>query len=86
MNTITAAPAPAKAKGPLVWLDMDQQQLDDAYDQEVYAPESRPRRLAPRRRQRAGARRPRTAAARRLWGERIRAARHFPQRHAERAH
>jgi arylformamidase len=37
MNTITAAPAPAKAKGPLVWLDMDQQQLDDAYDQEVYA-------------------------------------------------
>ena len=33
MNTITAAPAPARAKGPIVWLDMDQQQLDDAYDQ-----------------------------------------------------
>ena len=26
------------AKGPLVWLDMDQQALDDAYDQVVYAP------------------------------------------------
>ena len=25
-------------KGPLVWLDMDQQALDDAYDQVVYAP------------------------------------------------
>src|SRR3954447_11252786 len=28
----------ARAKGPLVWLDMDQQELDDAYDQLVYAP------------------------------------------------
>src|ERR1700730_13871599 len=27
-----------RAQGPLVWLDMDQQQLDDAYDQMVYAP------------------------------------------------
>ena len=25
-------------KGPIVWLDMDQQALDDAYDQLVYAP------------------------------------------------
>ena len=25
-------------KGPLVWLDMDQRELDDAYDQTVYAP------------------------------------------------
>jgi arylformamidase len=25
-------------KGPLVWLDMDQKALDDAYDQSVYAP------------------------------------------------
>jgi len=36
-----AASAPARqprAKGPLVWLDMDQQELDDAYDQIVYAP------------------------------------------------
>src|SRR3954469_22147036 len=31
------APA-ARVKGPLVWLDMDQQALDDAYDQAVYAP------------------------------------------------
>jgi len=29
---------PVRAKGPLVWLDMDQQELDDAYDQLVYAP------------------------------------------------
>src|SRR4051794_39253884 len=28
----------ARAKGPLVWLDMDQKALDDAYDQAVYAP------------------------------------------------
>src|ERR1700757_5468911 len=27
-----------RAKGPLVWLDMDQQALDDAYDQIIYAP------------------------------------------------
>jgi arylformamidase len=33
-----AAPAPAaRARGPLVWLDMDQQALDDAYDQLAYA-------------------------------------------------
>jgi arylformamidase len=30
--------SPARTKGPLVWLDMDQQELDDAYDQTVYAP------------------------------------------------
>ncbi len=29
---------PSRPLGPLVWLDMDQQALDDAYDQEVYAP------------------------------------------------
>src|SRR5690242_7626844 len=36
-----AATAPkdeAAAKGPIVWLDMDQRELDDAYDQLVYAP------------------------------------------------
>ncbi len=36
-----AASAPSRqprVKGPLVWLDMDQQELDDAYDQIVYAP------------------------------------------------
>jgi arylformamidase len=39
MNALTAAAAaPVEAKGPLVWLDMDQQALDDAYDQAVYAP------------------------------------------------
>ena len=27
-----------REKGPLVWLDMDQKELDDAYDQSVYAP------------------------------------------------
>jgi arylformamidase len=34
----TALGQQARAKGPLVWLDMDQQALDDAYDQMVYAP------------------------------------------------
>jgi arylformamidase len=41
---LQAAPAgaaalaqPSRAKGPLVWLDMDQQALDDAYDQLAYA-------------------------------------------------
>jgi arylformamidase len=37
MNAVTAA-APARVKGPIVWLNMDQQELDDAYDQIVYAP------------------------------------------------
>ena len=32
-----AGPPPPRVKGPLVWLDMDQQDLDDAYDQSVYA-------------------------------------------------
>src|SRR5947207_11238775 len=27
-----------RQKGPRVWLDMDQQELDDAYDQSKYAP------------------------------------------------
>ena len=35
MNTATAA---AKVKATIVWLNMDQQELDDAYDQIVYAP------------------------------------------------
>jgi arylformamidase len=30
--------ASPREKGPLVWLDMDQKALDDAYDQVVYAP------------------------------------------------
>lgn len=32
------AAQPPRVKGPLVWLDMDKQELDDAYDQSVYAP------------------------------------------------
>ena len=42
MNAPTAAAtAPkdkARVKGPIVWLDLDQRELDDAYDQLVYAP------------------------------------------------
>ena len=48
MNPSAPASRP-RAKGPLVWLDMDQQELDDAYDQTVYAPnreEIRARRAA----------------------------------------
>jgi arylformamidase len=33
-----SAAAQPRPKGPLVWLDMDQKELDDAYDQTVYAP------------------------------------------------
>jgi arylformamidase len=35
MNATAAA---QRSSGPLVWLDMDQKALDDAYDQVVYAP------------------------------------------------
>ena len=31
-------PPPARARGPNVWLDMDQAELDAAYDQSAYAP------------------------------------------------
>jgi arylformamidase len=33
-----AQQATPRPKGPRVWLDMDQKELDDAYDQSVYAP------------------------------------------------
>ncbi len=33
-----AAPPAKHVKGPLVWLDLDQQELDDAYNQAKYAP------------------------------------------------
>jgi len=33
-----AASPKSRVKGPIVWLDMDQKELDDAYDQTVYAP------------------------------------------------
>ena len=29
---------PSSARGPLVWRDMDQKTLDDAYNQAAYAP------------------------------------------------
>jgi arylformamidase len=32
------SPAGSSEKGPLVWLNMDQKELDDAYDQSKYAP------------------------------------------------
>ena len=32
------AQKPPRVKGPIVWLDMDQAELDAAYDQSVYAP------------------------------------------------
>ena len=35
------APKAQRTKGPRVWLDMDQAELDDAYDQSVYAPNGR---------------------------------------------
>ena len=37
-SAATTVQSPLKVKGPLVWLDMDQKELDDAYDQSVYAP------------------------------------------------
>jgi arylformamidase len=38
----TGQPAtPPRQKGPVVWLDMDQKELDDAYTQTVYAPNAR---------------------------------------------
>src|ERR1700761_7767612 len=47
---------PATTRGPLIWRDMDQKALDDAYDQDVYAP-NRPlivqRRIAASERARA---------------------------------
>ena len=36
--TDTLTSRPSRTKGPLVWLDMDQQALDAAYDQSKYAP------------------------------------------------
>jgi arylformamidase len=38
MTTTMTATTAARVKGPTVWLDMDQEALDDAYDQAVYAP------------------------------------------------
>jgi arylformamidase len=38
MATHPSLEEPTRVKGPPVWLDMDQKELDDAYDQSVYAP------------------------------------------------
>jgi arylformamidase len=49
MESSTAALNVSATKGPRVWLDMDQKDLDDAYDQACWAPnreEVRKRRLA----------------------------------------
>ena len=69
----------AAARGPLVWRDMDQKTLDDAYDQLIFAP-NRDLVLA-RNRRRGGphARRTRRPAARGLRPERARKARHLPR-------
>jgi arylformamidase len=41
-KSAAAQPAPpSRVRGPLVWLEMDQKELDDAYDQFVYAPNAR---------------------------------------------
>src|ERR1051326_5277079 len=37
-GSAAAAEQTPRVKGPIVWLDMDQKELDDAYDQSVYAP------------------------------------------------
>jgi arylformamidase len=37
-TTDTFGAAPPRTKGPIVWLDMDQAELDAAYDQSKYAP------------------------------------------------
>src|SRR4051812_48883451 len=36
-----STPQAPRVKGPRVWLDMDQQEIDDAYDQSVWAPNQR---------------------------------------------
>ena len=41
MASSAAAESMARAKGPCVWLDMDQKELDDTYDQSVWAPNQR---------------------------------------------
>jgi arylformamidase len=37
-NALAQGADTVRAKGPIVWLDMDQQELDDAYTQSVFAP------------------------------------------------
>ena len=37
-TVVSTGAAAQRPRGPRVWLDMDQKELDDAYDQSVYAP------------------------------------------------
>ncbi len=78
------APAP-RTKGPIVWLDMDQKELDDAYDQAVYAPNrevviKRCARNSELVRERIGA-----PEALRLWADRDRSRRRVRRQDPERA-
>ena len=57
----------AQAKGPLVWLDMDQAALDRAYDQSVWAPNQSL--TAERRAAAAIAARDRLTSSRHAYGE-----------------
>jgi arylformamidase len=41
VSAAALAQQPARPKGPRVWLDLDQAELDAAYDQSVYAPNQR---------------------------------------------
>ncbi len=75
----------SRAKGPLVFLDMDQQALDEAYDQEIWAPN---RALIVERRKAASDRARAILGpteARRLRAERARGPRHLRLRHQRRA-
>ena len=67
-----------QSRGPLVWRDMDQKALDDAYDQDgLRAEPDADRRRASSPRANARAQDSRRAAARRLRAERIRRPRHL---------
>ena len=84
-TTMNQAAKVQDAKGPLVWLDMDQKALDDAYDQLVYAPNrdqvhKRNMFNSDRVRARLGA-----PKRHRLWAEADGAARSVRDRQAERA-
>jgi hypothetical protein len=65
------APAPhtPRVKGPPVWLDMDQAELDAAYDQSVYAPNLPQLTRALRHQQRGRAHALGCATALCLWGD-----------------
>ncbi len=78
-------PAPPRVKGPPVWLDLDQKELDDAYDQSEYAPNTRTvlQRTDPQ--QRTGARTARRSQAICLRPDADRGARCLHHQDAERA-